>query len=439
MLRRGHTVPRHLAPLDDQLARATRDGNVRALFSGPVRHGKSTLVEVAIDRHLAVRPGEWVMYLGHSDAFVEAKSRAIRDGAIHAGLKLRRDSRALNRWELQSGGGLIAAGVGSGGITGHGASLIVVDDVFSSREMAESQAERDRVHQWITGTVLTRLSPNGSAIVLGARWHLDDLHGRLAQTGEWEVANVAAISDDGTAAWPEVWPLDKLERKRVEVGPYDFAALYQGTPIVRGESLFGAPLTFTEDELRAAVRSGARYVVAVDPAAGVTNRHDYSAAAVMALSGSGPTASALLVDLLRARLALPDLVPRVVQLARQWGASMIAVEGIGGFRGYADAIRAIAPRNVRVFSPALKGDKWIRAQPLASAVAEGRFRVPASRPPWLAPLLAEMDVFPVGPTSPDQVDAVSLGFNVAALGPARGSAEALAAARARIAAALAFG
>ena len=432
-LRRGHMLPRHLGPLDDQLTRATRDGSVRALFSGSVRYGKSTLVEAGVVRYLATRPGEWVMLLGHSQDFIEAKSREIRDAAIRSGLKPRRDSLKLARWELQAGGGLIAAGVGAGGITGSGASLLVVDDVFSGREMAESQAERDRVHAWLLGTALTRLTPEGSAIVLGARWHLDDLHGRLAQTGEWEVANVPAITEDGRSAWPEMWPLEKLEAKRREIGAYDFAALYQGTPIVRGESLFGIPQTFTHAELQLAIQRGARVIVALDPASGVTHRHDHSAAAVIALSGSGPTTCGLLVDMLRVRLALPELVPRVVQLAREWGASLIAVEGVGGFRGYADAIRAIAPRGVRVHVPALKGDKWIRAQPLAAAVKDGRFRVPAERPAWLSALLSEMEVFPVGPSSPDMTDACSLGLNIFALAPPRHTRESLAAIRSRIA------
>lgn len=431
---KGFSDPRHLAPLDDVLSRATRDGNVRALVSAPPRHGKSTLLSSAVVRHLALRPGSWVMWASHSAELADAKSREIRDAAIRAGLSIRKDSARLSRWELAGGGGFIAAGVGSSNLTGQGASLLVADDVFGSRAEAESPTTRDTIDQWWSGTFATRATPDASLVLSGTRWHLDDLHSRISERdARFELVNLPAISDDGCALWPEVWPLEALEAKRAELGQYDFSSLYQGSPIVRGESLFVEPQTFTSADLWDAISiHGARIVVAVDPAAGVLARNDYSAVAVMALTGGGPDARGLLMHMWRGRLALPDLVRRVIGIAREYGASLCAVEGVGGFRGYADAIKAIAGNSLRVHVPQLRGDKFVRAQPLAAAIADGRVRVPDNRPAWLRPFLDELLSFPVGPHSPDQIDACSLGFNLAALGPRVRSSRELSEVRRRI-------
>lgn len=436
---RGFADPHHLSRLDDVLTRATRDGNVRALISAPPRFGKSTLLVAAVVRFLALRPGAWVMWATHSAELADAKSREVRDAATLAGLRIRRDASRLSRWELVGGGGFIAAGVGGANLTGNGASLLIADDLYGSRADAESTTVRDTIDHWWTGTFATRAAPDASLCLVGTRWHLDDQHARLDERGGFEVVNLPAIDDNGNTLWPEVWSLAALEAKRAELGAYDFASLYQGSPVVRGSSLFTEPQTFTPLDLSYAMHyDDARIVLALDPAAGVTARHDYSAATVMAVSGSGPTARGYLMHVWRGRLALPQLVTRVVGIAREWGASFVLVEGVAGFRGYADAIRAIVGNTLRVHVPKLVGDKWVRAQPMAAAVASGAVRIPDSRPAWARPFVDELLAFPSAPHD-DMVDSAAMAFNVAALGPPTRTRRQLRAMRERLQAVLPFG
>jgi predicted phage terminase large subunit-like protein len=387
---------------------------------------------------MLTHPGEGVIVASHTQDFAEQKlSREIRDAVIAAGARLRKDSNRLSHWELTNGASLTVAGVGSAGLTGRGASLLWADDLFPSREAAESPAERDRVFSWLMGTALTRLTPSGSAVLTGARWHLDDVHGRLAERGGWEVVNVPAIDEHGRALWPAGgWTVEKLEAVRRQLGAYEFSAQYQGTPIPHGGSLFVEPQTFTASELHEFHSEGARTVLALDPAAGQSHRNDWSAVAIMSLLGSGAHTHGLLLHVWRGRLAMPDLVKRVVGLAREWGASLAVVEGQGGFRGYADAIRSLAGPQLKVHVPVLKGDKWVRAQPLAGALADGRVRIPDTRPSWVSWWLDELLSFPSG-AHDDACDATSLAFNVAALGPPTRSRAELDRIRARLA--IAFG
>jgi predicted phage terminase large subunit-like protein len=91
-------------------------------------------------------------------------------------------------------------GVGSG-VTGFGASLIVVDDPVKSRAEAESETYRDKVWDWFNDDLYTRLEPDGAIILIQTRWHEDDLAGRLLKEmnegGEhWDVVNLPALCEE---------------------------------------------------------------------------------------------------------------------------------------------------------------------------------------------------------------------------------------------------
>ncbi len=110
-----------------------------------------------------------------------------------------RPANSVAEWETTMGGGLRAVGVG-GGVTGFGASLIVIDDPVKSRAEAESAKIREKVWDWFNDDLYTRLEPNGAIILIQTRWHEDDLAGRLLREMEdggeqWEVISLPAIAE----------------------------------------------------------------------------------------------------------------------------------------------------------------------------------------------------------------------------------------------------
>ena len=411
---RGFSSQTPLLGLEDALIRATRDDGVHIAVTGPVRHGKSFLWMGGSVRWLSVRPGENIMIAGHSSDFIERMSAKVRDAAVRAGLKLRRGSNALNHWELTNGASLTAAGVGAGGLTGSGASLLICDDLFATREAAESQHERDRVYDWLMGTALSRLTPTGSCISIGARWHLDDVIGRLSIHPEWEYIAEPAIKSDGTALWPEGgWDLDKLEATRKLIGDYDFSSLFLCNPIPKGGAMCStAPATYTAIDLAMALKKGARIVVSVDPSTGTT-KGDYSAIATMALLGSGADTRGWLMHMIRERLELPALVKRIAWAVKEFGASLVLAEAVAGFAGVPQALAAM-DRSLRIVPVKPKGDKATRASSLFSACSSGRFLVPAEAVAWKRDFLQELLSFPMGKHD-DQVDACSQAINLHAL------------------------
>jgi predicted phage terminase large subunit-like protein len=69
-------------------------------------------------------------------------------------------------------------GVGAG-VAGHGGDLVVIDDPVKNREEANSKTYRDRVEDWYTDDIYTRLEPDAALILIMTRWHGDDLAGRI--------------------------------------------------------------------------------------------------------------------------------------------------------------------------------------------------------------------------------------------------------------------
>ena len=96
------------------------------------------------------------------------------------------------------------------------------------------------------------------------RWHEDDLVGRLldppddtAEGDEWQHIRLPALAEDddplgreeGDPLWPERYGADALAALRVDVGPNDFAGLFQQRPVERGGGLFKSHWWRFVDEL----------------------------------------------------------------------------------------------------------------------------------------------------------------------------------------------
>lgn len=250
--------PDHLSPLVDELeaAIAPHSGQRFFFFSVPPRHWKSETLKHALVKHLHCWPENDVAYCTHTASFAASQSRDVRRLAKISGLELAEDSNRKDEWHTVGGAGLVARGVG-GEVTGRGFRLIVIDDPVKSREVAESAVEREKIFNWIEDDVITRLTPDGTVILVHTRWHPDDPIGRYAKRQEWRGHNIQAIREvDGeeVALLPQQWPLELLRPIR-DVNPYRFAALYQGEPRPRGGKVFDRePGRYRPDALPAKFR-----------------------------------------------------------------------------------------------------------------------------------------------------------------------------------------
>jgi hypothetical protein len=232
-----------------QLTRVEKGEVKRLMIFVPPRHGKSELSSIKFPAwYLGRHPDKEVITSSYSAELAQDfgyKTRNLVDIQEYQDIfntKLRDDSKSKAKWLTGEGGGYTATGVG-GAITGRGADLAVIDDPFKNREEAESKTIRDKVYNWYTSTLYTRLEKNGAIILILTRWHKDDLAGRLLKAMEegkehWEVVQFPAIAvkdeehrKKGEPLWEEKYNLDTLENIKSTIGLYDWNALYQQTPV----------------------------------------------------------------------------------------------------------------------------------------------------------------------------------------------------------------
>jgi hypothetical protein len=233
-----------------------RGENVRIILTVPPRHGKTELTTKKFPAWILGDHPEWpIIVSSYSTDLAVDFGHGTRD-IMQSGsyqkifnTKLRADTKAKGKWMTEQGGGYTATGVG-GAITGKGFKIGIIDDPFKNREEADSETIRESRWNWYRSTFYTRKEGVAAIIVIATRWHTDDLIGRLlteekkneAEHAEhydrWTVIEFPsiAIEDEmyrtkGEALWPEKFPIEDLRTTENTLGPYEFAALYQCSPI----------------------------------------------------------------------------------------------------------------------------------------------------------------------------------------------------------------
>ena len=90
------------------------------------------------------------------------------------------------------GGGRLAVSVG-GSFTGRGADLAIIDDP-QKEDAGFSDIERQRVIEWMTGTLFSRLNDKARTpvILVQQRFHEDDASGPFLRQGGWTHLNLPA-------------------------------------------------------------------------------------------------------------------------------------------------------------------------------------------------------------------------------------------------------
>lgn len=421
-----------IALISDAISDAVANPDRRYIISTPPRTGKSVLVSrVGTVFALSTNPDAMLILRSYSDSLAEEHSRAARrlieDHGEMLGVALSTEKASVGRWELAgAGGGLLAGGILSGA-TGFGADLLIVDDPIKNSVEADSAAYRRRLSSEFRASLLSRLHPGASAVIVATRWHEDDLPGELlAEDGtRWTHINVPAISTPGvpdalgresgvgmTTALGERTVEDFEEIKRA-VGSRAWAALYLGVPSTPEGTVIRADW-LDAHRLPAAPQRPVRVVVGVDPA----DSGERDAAGIVAASIASDGTVAVIADT-TGQFTAEQWARTAVELAIDTGASEIAVEGFAARETYVrvvkDALgRYKITRPIRVTSWPPKGsgrgggDALARSSSLIQGLEVGTVRIAGHLPE-----LEDAAVgWQAGQHQPDQIAALVVAHDV---------------------------
>jgi hypothetical protein len=417
--------------ISDVLAEAIEKPDRRVIITCPPRTGKSVLVsQVGPVWALSRDPDTLVIVKSYADELAEEHSREARrfisENSDLLGIELAADKASMGRWRLEGHrGGMLAGGILTGTV-GHGADLLICDDPIKNSVEADSATHRRRLLAEFKGSLLSRLHPSSSCIVVLTRWGERDIAGELLAEGGWDWINVPAVATrgvpDALGREPGVAMVSALGRTakqfeeiKREVGSRHWAALYLGVPsspeggLIKQEWL-------EQWRLPAAPAHPVRRVVAVDPA----DSGERDAAGIVAASLTADGTVAVIADV-SAPMTSDEWARAAVELAIGTGAGEIGVEAFSSGTTYVRVIREeLARRNPGRFikvsgwppkgSPR-RGNAEARAAMLLQALETGRCRI-AGHLPGLEEAAVHWQAG--GQHCPDQVSAMVIAHDLLA-------------------------
>ena len=328
-------------------------------------------------------------------------------------------------------GGYKSVGVGSG-LTGRPMDLGIIDDPVKDRAEAESETYRKRVWDWYTAVFSTRQRHARVPFVMATtRWHEDDLAGRLLARAkedplaeQWAVVSFPAVCERerpsdprkvGEALWPDRYPIDWLRKQEVLLQSYDWASLYQQSPVPAGGAMFK--------------REWFRRYEVLAPGNVIRRLRCWDIAATVATAGRDPdwTVGTLVAELVgglwmvehvvRGRWSPNEVDNLMLQTAVADGKRVPIRElregGSSGKAVIAAHTRMLAGWDYAEWRGGSKGRldaKTIEWTPFARQVEAGNVVLPMGDVAWLRAWLDEMCIVPYGPHD-DQADSVAGAFN----------------------------
>ncbi|MEU4558541.1 phage terminase large subunit [Actinoplanes sp. NPDC023936] len=427
--------------INDALVHLAEGREDRLMISMPPQEAKSSTVAYRFPTWLLadLDPDQRIIIISYSDDVARRWGADIKrdfetfdgtDDAIDLGVRLRADSRAAGRWQVEGArGGVFASGV-AGSVTGRPADLILIDDPIKDLEQAQSAIYRERFQRFWQGVAVPRLGPGAKVCLIQTRWHEEDAAGWLlqhegdrAKGGRWKVINIPAQCED-----EDTDPLGRCKGEymisargnrdwdavKKSVGSYVWAALYQGRPAPAEGGLFKRIHWRYHTIVGSRIHLGGREFdlrdcwrfATVDLAASTRTSADYTVIAAWARTISGDL---VLLDLVRARIGEEQHFAQARPLVQRWNLDTVFIEAS---QYGTTLVREATNDHVPISPIQAEQDKFSRALPYSAWVSSGRVWLPSGNPHWLTDFLNEHASFPAA-AHDDTIDVGSLAVRVA--------------------------
>ena len=385
------------------------DGEINKLMIFmPPRHTKSETVTVRLPAYVIEHDQSTRCIIGaYAQTLANKFSRKTRR-IVQSRIRLSKERTAVDDWETDAGGGLRAVGVGAG-VTGMGANWLFIDDPVKNREEANSETYREKVWDWYTDDLYTRMEPGCKTVLIMTRWHQDDLAGRILASEDapnWTVINLPALAEandplgrtEGEALCPERYDGKALADIRRVMGA-SFQALYQQRPAAEEGEIFRrewwqyyreAPkLKWIMQSWDTAFKKGAE--------------NDYSVGTTWGCTDTG----FYLLDRWKEKVDYPTLKKMVKIVAAKWCPRTILIEDKASGQSLIQDLKTNT--TLPIIAVPVDSDKVTRAHAVTPTIEAGNVYLPESTP-WLQDYIDEHAVFPNG-SHDDEVDSTTQFLN----------------------------
>lgn len=391
----------------------------------PFRHGKSDVLSRRYACwHLLNYPDEEIIQAAYDFDLAKGFSREVRGLFQKIGpmynLDIDKNANEVAEWHIKDRHGIYHAVGLTGGITGRGASVLLVDDYMKSRATAESETMRRLTWEAFGSDLMTRLTPSKRIVAITAnRWHQDDLVGRIINKNNAEhedydplfpvfrIVKFPAQSEDWKTerngdGWlfPERFEAEWYESQRATIGKYAWSAQAMQDPTPRGGNMLRVDLVRREETMP----EGVEWVRGWDLASTGKDRAKEDPDWTVGTLAGVKNGTVYVRDVVRGRWSAGERNRVIVATALKDGPAVrIHVEGSGPYLDAYNQIREelMGRSVVRRICP--NKDKVTRAMALEPKFEAGL--VVIRRAPWNEAWEDVLAAFPNG-THDDDVDSL---------------------------------
>ena len=238
---------------------------------------------------------------------------------------------------------ITAAGIDNNLVGGH-YDLIIMDDVVNRANIA-TQEQIEKVIQRYKDS-LDLLEVGGQLIVIGTRWHDQDLYGWIMDPSleivhSYEVMVKSAYEgnlvtgEEFTSLWPEKFTREELRTRLREEGWAHFSAQYMNNPVPEENATFKKTWFqyFEPGDMKGKLLN--KFLV-IDPALSTAKDADYTA---MVIVGQDEYGILYILDIVRGRFSPHDIIEKMIGFAREWNISDIGIEMVAFQKTLAYSLR----------------------------------------------------------------------------------------------------
>jgi len=407
---------RYLNPI---LERVCNADEARVAVSMAPRFGKSeTIAYLFVAWYLGHHPTHQIMMATHTFDLSASFGRKVRDmldsdvyHEIFPDAIVSRDKKAADSWTTTLGGKYLAIGIGAN-VAGHGADLLIADDLCSEQSVLSGDPDKafSQAWQYIQVGPLQRLMPSGRVVMIGTRWGKKDPIGRALQWAEanpesmpWLEVRFPAILPSGKSLWPEQWPLDQLLSKKASMFPQFWAAQYMQMPTSEEGAIVKREWWRTWDRVKPPKCTF--LLQSWDTAHGANDAADPSAVTTWGIwyNEQEDQDQLMLLDAWTGRKEFPELKKFALEYYREWEPDSVIIEKKAAGAPLIQELRRTGVP-VQEYTPSRGNDKRSRVNAVADIFASGVVWAPDTR--WARDVIDQMGEFPNGEHD-DLVDTVS--------------------------------
>jgi predicted phage terminase large subunit-like protein len=408
----------YLQLLADRLAGVVTGKTKRLIVNLPPRHFKSWIGSVCLSAWiLGHDPSAKILIVTYGQELADKIAHAIRGilrsewyKGVFKNTKLAKSRSKLVDFVTTAGGGVRSVSI-EGGVTGHGADYIIVDDPIELKD-SENIKRLDRVVELFDGEILTRLNnaKRGRVLIIAHRVNEGDLSGHLLEQGRWEHLKLPLIAmrrrsyelPDG-----RVWVREKGELLRPDAFTSRDIELLQaarrpGFETVHQQNPGGTKLRIKSEHFGTfpsalVPMSDSGVVLSVDPGQKGGSTNSFSVIQAWLCVGGNH----LLLQQWREQAHYPDLRDALRRMIRRHNASAVLIEDTSQGSALLSEIRLRPGMQICPIIPI--GDKVERVRKHQAIIRSCRIQLPSDAL-WRESFVAEWRLFPCAGYD-DQVDA----------------------------------